>query len=610
MANDADNDVVLFGEANFRSKNVNFGIKMDDRRRHMYIIGKTGMGKSELLKNIAIQDIQAGRGLAFVDPHGDPVEDLLDYIPEHRMKDVIYINPADLEHPIAFNVMESVDPDTRHLVADGIMAVFKKLWLDLWSARMEYILNYTLLALLEVPGSTLLGINRMMAEKDYRKWVVEQVKDPEVKAFWVQEFEKWDPKYRMDATAAIQNKIGQFVSNVVIRNIVGQSKSSFDVRKAMDEQKILLINISKGRVGEDASRLLGGLLVTKIQIAAMSRVDIPRAERKDFVLVVDEFQNFATASFASILSEARKFNLSLVVAHQYVSQMEDEVRDAVFGNVGTIVAFRVGAEDAELLEKEFAPEFLTTDIVNLGKREIYLKLMIDGVASKAFSARTMDTITPPAINLRQQVIEASRNTYTKNRKEIEESLFKWRGEVGGVAVKPDDKPYKAQKPFYGGDRQQNDRPYNDRPPVDRQGSYNRPYNDRPNDRPYNDRPFNDRPQTDRPYSDRPPQRPPYRSEGGGESRPSHMTPPPPRFAQPEARMPVMPPPEAKPVPPAPIDRPPLSLNDAMKSEPVDFKGRPLKPAGHVQANRPKPVIDLPGLHQIIDQSMAKKKTEE
>lgn len=424
---DFSNPVVLFGKTNFRNQEGHFGIKMDDRRRHMYIIGKTGMGKSELLKNIAIQDIQDGRGLAFIDPHGDPVEDLLDYIPQHRIKDVIYINPADMEFPIAFNVMEEVEPDKRHLVADGIMAVFKKLWVDLWSARMEYILNYTILALLEVPDSTLLGINRMLAEKDFRKFVVEQVKDPEVKAFWTQEFAKYTDKFASEATAAIQNKIGQFVSNNLIRNIVGQSKSSFDIRKAMDEQKILLVNISKGRVGEDASRLLGGLLITKIQLAAMSRVDIPKNQRKDFVLIVDEFQNFATASFANILSEARKFNLSLVIANQYIAQMEEEVRDAVFGNVGTIVAFRVGAEDAEMLEKEFAPEFTVEDIVNLGKRQIYLKLMIDGVASRAFSAMTMDTISPLPESTRREVIAQSQASYGHERGEVEETIVRWRG---------------------------------------------------------------------------------------------------------------------------------------------------------------------------------------
>jgi len=441
MDQHADNPVVLFGETNFRNQDVPFGIKMDDRRRHMYIIGKTGMGKSELLKNIAIQDIQDGRGLAFIDPHGDPVEDLLDYIPEHRIQDVIYINPADMDFPIAFNVMESVDPDKRHLVADGIMAVFKKLWADLWSARMEYILNYTILALLEVPETTLLGINRMLSEKTYRKEIVDQVQDPEVKAFWTKEFASYTDRYMSEAVPAIQNKIGQFVANSLIRNIVGQSESSFDMRKAMDEQKILLINLSKGRVGEDASRLLGGLLITKIQLAAMSRVDVPKHERRDFVLMVDEFQNFATASFANILSEARKFNLSLVVAHQYITQMDEEVRDAVFGNVGTIVAFRVGAEDAEALEKEFAPEFEIQDIVDLGKRQIYLKLMIDGVASHAFSAMTMDTISAPAVSTRQQVIEASREAYGRPREKVEKTIAEWRAmEYGGTRTESRDEP--------------------------------------------------------------------------------------------------------------------------------------------------------------------------
>lgn len=554
-----DNDIVLFGEANFRNKDIIFGIKMDDRRRHMYIIGKTGMGKSELLKNIAIQDIQAGRGLAFVDPHGDPVKDLLDYIPQERIDDVIYVNPSDMEHPVAFNVMESVDPDKRHLVADGIMAVFKKLWIDLWSARMEYILNYTILALLEVPETTLLGINRMLAEKDYRKWVVEQITDPEVKAFWTQEFAKWEPRYVMEATAAIQNKIGQFVSNVLIRNIVGQSKSSFDVRKAMDEQKILLIDISKGKVGEDASRLLGGLLVTKIQIAAMSRADIPMSERKDFVLIVDEFQNFATASFANILSEARKFNLSLVVAHQYVAQMDEAVADAVFGNVGTIVAFRVGAEDAELLEKEFSPEFLATDIVNLGKREIYLKLSIDGVASKAFSARTMDTIAIPAISLKDEVIEVSRKTYARPRKDVEEAILKWRVPISGVPVSSsyEERPSKPKNQYY-------------RPNNESRNDYQSPpprYNDAP--RPPRDN-YQSRPQND--YSPRLP----------WDNYPSTRT-------------------------GSPSGKTTLSLDEAMKREPVDFKGRTIK--SHPSEPKSKPKIDLEGLHQAIDKSLAKNKGE-
>lgn len=434
-------DVVLFGETNFRNRKVTFGIKMDDRRRHMYVIGKTGMGKSELLKTIAIQDIQTGRGLAFVDPHGDPVEDLLDYIPEERIKDVIYFNPADAGYPIGFNVMETEpDPERRALVAAGVMSVFKKIWVDVWSARMEYILTYTILALLEAPDSTLLGINRMLSDKDYRRYILNYVTDPVVKSFWTQEFAKYTDRFTAEATPAIQNKIGQFVSSAVVRHIVGQTKSAMDMRQIMDQGKILLVNISKGRIGEDASRLLGGLIITKLQLAAMSRVDIPEAERKDFVLVVDEFQNFATASFANILSEARKYRLSLVIAHQYVAQMEEPVRDAVFGNVGTIITFRVGAEDAELLEKELAPEFMAADIVNLGKRQIYLKLMIDGIASRAFSALTMDTPTRLAVSLRERVVDFSRAQYGASAEAIEQKIAQWHEPLTNPAARQANPP--------------------------------------------------------------------------------------------------------------------------------------------------------------------------
>ena len=429
-----EKEVVLFGTTEFRGKIENFGIKLGDRRRHVYVIGKSGMGKTELLKNLAIQDIQDGRGICFMDPHGDPVYDLLDYIPKDRVKDVIFINPADMQFPVAFNVMEKVGLDQRHLVADGMMAVFKKIWIDQWSARMEYILNYTILALLEADGSTLLGVNRMLAEKEYRHRVLEQVTDSEVRAFWLTEFAKYNDRYAQEATAAIQNKIGQFVSNPLIRNLIGQERTSFDMRKAMDENKIILVDISKGRIGEDASRLLGAMIITKIQLAAMSRVNIPQHERKDFALIVDEFQNFATGSFANILSEARKFNLSLVIAHQYVKQLEEIVADAVFGNVGTIISFRVGADDAEFLEKEFSPEFTMQDIVNLGFRQIYLKLMIDGVTSHAFSAATMDTIAKPTQSFRNEVIEYSRSMYSRPRDEVEQLISKWREPI--VAPKP------------------------------------------------------------------------------------------------------------------------------------------------------------------------------
>ena len=286
-------------------------------------------------------------------------------------------------------------------------------------------MNNTILALLETPDATLLGINRMLAEKDYRNYVISQLQDPTVRAFWTQEFARYADKFATEATAAIQNKVGQFTSSALIRNIVGQPKSTIDMRKVMDEGKILLVNVSKGRIGEDASRLLGALIITKLQLAAMSRVDIPESERKDFIMIVDEFQNFATSSFANILSEARKYHLSLIVAHQYVAQLDETVRDAIFGNVGTIICFRVGAEDAELLEKEFSPEFMVTDIVNLGKRQIYLKLLINGIASRAFSATTIDTPQRLPVNNREKIIESSRKQYATPAEEVEEQITKW-----------------------------------------------------------------------------------------------------------------------------------------------------------------------------------------
>src|SRR3990167_51127 len=350
----------------------------------MYVIGKTGMGKSTLLENMAIQDIRNGEGFAFIDPHGSAVDKLLDYIPENRVKDVVYFAPFDLEHPIAFNVMEDVGYDKRHLVVSGLMATFKKIWEDAWSARMEYILTNTLLALLEYPDATLLGVNRMYTDKEYRKKVVDNVKDPVVKDFWTKEFTNYGDRYTQDATPAIQNKVGQFTGNPLIRNIIGQPKSSFDIRTMMDEKKILIINLSKGLVGETNMRLLGSMLTTRLFLAAMSRANLSApelAKLPHFYFYVDEFQNFANETFAEILSEARKYKLNLVIAHQYIEQMDEEVRDAVFGNVGTMIVFRVGAYDADILEKEFAPTFTAEDLVDLGLRQIYLKLMIDSVSS-------------------------------------------------------------------------------------------------------------------------------------------------------------------------------------------------------------------------------------
>jgi hypothetical protein len=418
--------VTYFAATDARGKFVPFGIKLKDRDRHMYVIGKTGMGKSTLLENMAIQDIRNGEGFAFIDPHGGTVEHILSFIPEERIKDVVYFAPFDMDHPIAFNVMEDVGYDKRHLVVSGLMATFKKIWEDAWSARMEYILTNTLLALLEYPDATLLGVNRMYTDKEYRKKVVDNVKDPVVKDFWVKEFANYGDRYTQEATPAIQNKIGQFTGNPLIRNIIGQAKSSFDIRTMMDEKKILIINLSKGLVGETNMRLIGSMLVTRIFLAAMSRADLSASELAKlphFYFYVDEFQNFANETFAEILSESRKYKLNLTIAHQYIEQMEEEVRDAVFGNVGTTVVFRVGPFDAEVLETIFMPHFTKEDIVGLDKRQVYMTLMIDGVGSTPFSAVTIPPIEPPKVSHREEVIASSRAQFTAERAGIEESIM-------------------------------------------------------------------------------------------------------------------------------------------------------------------------------------------
>lgn len=420
--------VTYFAETDYRSKRIKFGIRDQDRERHMYIIGKTGMGKSTMLENLAIQDIANGEGLCFIDPHGGTAETLLSYVPEHRVKDVIYFAPFDQEFPVALNVMEDIGRDKRPLVASGLIGAFKKVWVDAWSARMEYILSNALLALLEYPGATLLGVNRMFADKNYRAQIVNNITDPSVKAFWVDEYAKYSDKFATEATAAIQNKVGQFAANPIIRNMIGQPKSTFDIRKVMDDRKILIVNLSKGRMGEGNANLVGSMLITKIYLAAMSRADVgPEVVRglPPFYLYVDEFQSFANESFADILSEARKYKLSLTIAHQYIEQMSEEVRAAVFGNVGTMCSFRVGAYDAEVLEKEFAPAFTAEDLVNLGFAQIYLKLMIKGVGSQPFSATTLNRPPFPSRMYTNEVIAASREQFGRARDLVEEEIRKW-----------------------------------------------------------------------------------------------------------------------------------------------------------------------------------------
>lgn len=423
-----EEQVTYFGETDARNRRLRFGIKRKDRAKHLYAIGKTGMGKSTLLENLAVQDILNGEGLCFLDPHGKSADLLLEYVPEHRIKDVIYFAPFDMEHPVSFNVMEDVGPEQRYLVASGMMSAFKKIWVDAWSARMEYILGNIMLALLEYPGSTLVAVNRMLTDKDFRKEVVNHISDPSVKSFWVNEYANYTEKFAAEAAPAIQNKVGQFVANPLIRNIIGQPKSSFDIRDVMDNRKILIINLSKGRVGEANANLLGSMLITKIYLGAMSRADLSERELEkapNFYLYVDEFQSFANESFADILSEARKYKLSLSIAHQYIEQMTDEVRAAVFGNVGTMVTFRVGAYDAEVLEKEFSPYFLADDIVALQKYQMYLKLMIDGVTSPPFSAAGMSPIPRPEINYTNEILASSRTLYAKPRQQVEDELLAW-----------------------------------------------------------------------------------------------------------------------------------------------------------------------------------------
>lgn len=445
------NPITVFAKTNFRNQERVFGIKADDRRRHMYLLGKTGMGKTNLLENLAIQDIIQGHGICFIDPHGDVAHKLIKAIPPERINDVIYFDPADQAFPIAFNVLEQVGADQRSLVASGLVGVFKKIWADSWGPRLEYILRNAILALLEYPGSSLLGVMRILVDKSYRERVIEKVTDPVVKQFWAVEFAGWNERVLQEVISPIQNKVGQFTSNSLIRNIIGQPTSAFDVREIMDGKKILIMNLAKGKIGEDSSALLGAMMITKIQLAAMGRADIPEEDRKDFYLYVDEFQNFATESFANILSEARKYRLSLILANQYITQLDEKVSDAVFGNCGTIVSFRVGAADAELLEKEFEPVFMMNDLINLPKYQIYLKLMIDGIAGDAFSATTLPPIMIEQPGIDEKVIAVTRERYASSQAEVEEKIRRWTGmltdeEKAALLKKPTPAPMPAQEP--------------------------------------------------------------------------------------------------------------------------------------------------------------------
>lgn len=443
-------DVTLIGETDFRDKKIKFGVKIDDRRRHFYIIGRSGTGKTTLEETLAIYDIQHGRGVGVIDPHGEFSERLLKFVPQERIDDVVYFNPSDIDYPIGFNVLEDVSFELRHIMASSLLSVFKKIWPDVWSARMEYILSNAILALLEYQDSTLLSINRLLADKDFRKEVVHNLRDPIVKAFWTDEFARYHDRFQVEAIAPIQNKVGQFVSNPLIRNIVGQKQSKINLRNIMDSNKILIVRLPVGLIGEVNTSLLGGLLITKLQQAAMSRIDLPEAERKDFFLFIDEFQNFATESFVNILAEARKYRLDLTLAHQYIEQIPDEIRSAVLGTVGSLAVFRIGPRDAEILKTEFEPEITAADLVNIPNWKFYIKLMINGVVSAPFLGSTLAPQPVPEVSFEEEIINQSRKKYATQRSQVEKDIMDWMQTIAGQKVDKEKNLEKEMPEIYPG----------------------------------------------------------------------------------------------------------------------------------------------------------------
>jgi hypothetical protein len=417
-----DENISAFGLTNFRGMKHQFGMLRSDRSRHVYIIGQTGAGKSGTLELFALSDIFHGQGYAIIDPHGDFAVDNMRFIPESRMKDVVYFNPADTAFPLGFNPLEVTNPAQKTNISSEVIGVLKRMFGESWGPRLEYILRYTILALLDRPETTMLDITRMLTDKKFREDTLTYCKDTVVMQFWRVEFASWNDKFVAEAIAPVLNKVGAFTANPVIRNIIGQPKSTFNIREIMDEGKILIVNLSKGLVGEDNASILGAFLVTKIQLAAMSRSDIPKIEdRRPFYLYVDEFQNFATDSFATILSEARKYGLNLTVANQYISQMSETVRDAVFGNVGTMICFRVSADDAPILSKQFEPQFEPNDLLQMHNRNFIINMVIRGEKSPAFSASTL-TLPPPQTDNSATIIENTRRNYSRSRADVEQEI--------------------------------------------------------------------------------------------------------------------------------------------------------------------------------------------
>lgn len=421
------NQGTIFAETNFRGQKHPFGIKKTDRRRHFYLIGKTGTGKSTLFKNMIVSDMLAGEGIVVVDPHGELVEWIVNYIPTNRLNDLVYFDPSDVEMPVALNLLEMDDPAQRDLIADGIVDVFKKQFGEQsWGPRLHYILYNAVSTILEAQGQSLLGVIRILIDKGYRKFILKHVQDPVLLKFWTEEFAQMQTNSKLvtEAIAPIQNKVGRFLSSATIRNIVGQIKSTIDMDDIINNRRIFLINLSQGRIGEESSSLLGGMIITRLLSAALKRVKILEEDRADSFLYVDEFQNFATSTFAKILSEARKYRLNLMMTHQYIDQLPEDVQSAVFGNVGTIGTYVVGPSDAERLAHEFAPVFTEEDLISLDRYEMYLKLMIDDKISEPFSANSLPVRFAPNEN-KAKALAVSRERYGRDKASVEDKIRRW-----------------------------------------------------------------------------------------------------------------------------------------------------------------------------------------
>jgi hypothetical protein len=419
-------DPIYFGQRIAYASEIPFGIGGADARRHIYIVGQTGAGKSTLLRNVIVQHIAAGHGVALLDPHGDLADELLDHFPAARADDLIYFHPADTDFPVAFNPLANVPAAQRPLAAAGLVSAFKSIWRDSWGPRLEYILANTLAALMAVPNTSLLGVNRMLADAGYRAWVVRQVRDPFVRAFWTEEFARYDPRFLREAVAPIQNKLGQLLLSPALRNILGQVRTKIDLRFVMDTGRVFIANLAKGKLGTEPANLLGALLAAQFQHAALTRADMPEADRRDFHLLIDEFHNFTTDSFATALAEARKYRLNLVLAHQYLDQLTPEVRAAVFGNVGTVIAFRVGHLDAAALADEFGQEFRAEQFADLDRHEILVRTLNDGVPGAPFRGRTLPPLAGRPAR-REKLLRHGRQKFATPRAKVEARLLGWLG---------------------------------------------------------------------------------------------------------------------------------------------------------------------------------------